>query len=138
MEEIKDILMNMVDEAEEGGISSLELLGKLRGLEKFTKECASQIEYAATNEFDLECEGGKTIKNHKGFEVTKRSGGWSWNFKGVKEHSDLEAKKKGLEERYKALFEHQDCIDAESGEVLDIQRKPRADSYSFKTSKQPS
>lgn len=135
MENIINQLTNTVQECEDGNISGLESLGKLRNLEKVLKSCIKQVEEVADNEWYRESEGKNTIDNFKGFEISKRSGGWSWNFKGVKEYSDIETKKKDLETKYKALFLHQNCIDAETGEVLDIERTPRKDSFVFKSAK---
>jgi hypothetical protein len=132
MENIKEQLANTIQAVEDGDFSALLAMGELKNLEKFVKDCIKQIEPIADDEFDMNLEGGKSIENFKGWNIQRRSGGWTWDFKKVTQWAKLESDKKLLEERYKALFEHSNCIDTDTGEVLDIQRKPRKDSFVFK------
>lgn len=132
MKRIEEQLAHAVQEVEEGNTSALELYAKLKDLEKFVKKCYVQVENSAIDEFDNEAGGAKSINNFKGYKIESRSGGWSWDFSGIEVFGKKTAELKGLGEKYKTLFLHSDCIDVETGEVLDIQRKPRKDSYIFK------
>lgn len=132
MENIKEQLAKTIQAVEDGNFSALEAMANLKDLEKFVKDCTKQIEPIADDEYDREREGNKSIENFKGYHIQRRSGGWTWDFKKVAQWSKLESDKKLLEERYKALFEHSNCIDTDTGEVLEITRKPRKDSFVFK------
>jgi len=115
MENIKTQLENSVQEVEDGNISAMEVYGKLKVLEKFVKECYQQIEDSASNEFDIECEGKKTIDNFKGFKIEKRNGGWNYDFSKVPKYAGLKEELKGLDEKYKQLFLHAQSVDPETG-----------------------
>lgn len=128
MEQIEDILIKELNAVEDGQSSYILLKGKVKNLKAFLKDYEDQIEEGFINEFDRETEDGKRA-NLKGFTVEKRSGGWLYDFKGVEAFKTAENKVKELKEHYKQLFLHADCVDPETGEVLDITRKPKADSY---------
>jgi ribosomal protein L19 len=139
MQNIKEQISNSVNATIEGEISGLEVMGNLKDLSKYIKACIEQIEPIADREFDRECEGAKSIKNFKGFTIERRSGGWNWDFSGVEDHEKLTSKKKDLDIKIKSLemelkgiFEHANGINTFTGEVLDISRKPRKDSFIFK------
>ena len=132
MEQIREQLANSVQSTEDGESSSLELLGHLKELGKFIKECETQIEDSAYNEFDMNCEGQKTIESFKGFKIEMRNGGWKYDYSKVPKYAQYGIDQKAFGEKLKALFEHSESTDIETGEVYDVTKKPRKDSYNFK------
>ena len=136
MQEFKNTILEKVQAVEEGESSAMELMGQLKSLETFIKQEIAIVESHAMDEFENECQGQKTIKNFKGFEVTVRRGGWTYDYSNVPAYKAATDNVKALGEKYKALMEHAESVDPETGEILDIRKKPRKDSISFKPSKE--
>lgn len=132
MEIIKQTLSNSVQDVEDGKSSSLELLGHLKELGKFIKTCEEQIEDSAYAEFDIQCEGQKTIESFKGFKIEKRNGGWKYDYSKVVKYAQYGIDQKAFGEKLKALFEHSESTDIETGEVYDVSKKGIKDKYIFK------
>ncbi len=130
MEQILEILSKMVESAEQGIAPTTEVLYNINQLAEELKKAKAQIEDSAFDEFYRYQEGNEaTIE---GYHVTHRNGGYTWDFKSVDEWVLVDSKKKALEKKYKGIFEHSKCTDLDTGEVLDIKRKPRKDSLIIK------
>ena len=134
MKKIKLELSNAVQEVVDGNTSACELMAELMSLQDHIKECVDEIKSGAINDFELFAEGRKTFERDN-IKFTFRSGGWVYDYSKVPAYHAKKEELKNMGEKYKALFLHAECADPETGETLNITRKPRADSYSFKVVK---
>ena len=133
MKSIIEKLAKMVDSAEQGSVSVTEVLYNINKITEECKKAKEQIEEGAFDEFYRFAEGKEASID--GYHVTLRNGGYTWNYSGVDKYALLDVKKKAMEKKLKGMFEHSKCIDVDTGEVLDIQRKPRKDSLTIKKNK---
>ena len=83
---------------EEGEVHALDVYGFTHELEKTFKAAKSKVKEYAIEQITL----GETARHDKTFSV--RSGATRYNYAGIPEVEDLEAKLKAAKEKYKQMY----------------------------------
>ncbi len=102
---IQEELINISNQCENGELSHLDALIEMRKAKKQADqilEIVKSFEDENINEISSEAESYKGL--YMGFEIKHVSGRQMYSFKGIEEISEVETKKKDLEEKYKSAF----------------------------------
>lgn len=97
----REALADVVTKTENGDINPLNTWAEINLLEKELKAVKSQIEETAKEEAELHPEKSFKLGNYA-FE--KRSGGYTYSYKGIPQWADLQGKMKEVEAQSKAAF----------------------------------
>lgn len=103
---IQDRLIHITRKVENGQLSVLDGLIQMKKQQDELDKSIGIIKAFKDDNFEtIDAEAKEYQGEYGGFEIGVRNGGKMFNYKGVSEWVETEAKKKAIEQKYKAMWE---------------------------------